>query len=393
MNRQRESPRPFSSVESGMEQFFARFGVIGQKIYWLLLLTFVIVIILLPVIKVTVSTQAAGMLRSSLSNNVVTSSEGGRIIELKVEENQFVEAGDTLLLLENSHLYEKLAVTEDRIVDYQKYLKDLRGLLDSSHTGGMLRPCTELFRAELLQFQQRLVDLNLTIKHRERSYNRMRSLMESGAVAVLQVEKEQFALEQAQQAKAIYIDQKRNSWQEKLRDYTFQVSTLRSDRRLLEKELEKFCITAPVSGQFIELAPIIPGNFLPRSSEIGRISYGDDLIVEAFINPRDIGWIHTGMQAKFRVDAFDHHQWGMVSGKVRSISGDALSTSSGPVFKVICSLDQDYLSLSNGYRCNLKRGMTVVAGFEITRRSILQLLYDNHNDWLNPYVPPPLAER
>ena len=54
------------------------------------------------------------------------------------------------------------------------------------------------------------------------------------------------------------------------------------------------------------------------------------------------------------------------------------------VFKVRCSLDQKYLLLKNGFRGNLKKGMTLNANFKLSRRTLFELLYDKMNDWLNP---------
>lgn len=55
-----------------------------------------------------------------------------------------------------------------------------------------------------------------------------------------------------------------------------------------------------------------------------------------------------------------------------------------PLFRVRCSLDQTYLELQNGFRGDIKKGMTFQARFIVSRRSLFQLLYDKVDDWLNP---------
>jgi HlyD family secretion protein len=54
------------------------------------------------------------------------------------------------------------------------------------------------------------------------------------------------------------------------------------------------------------------------------------------------------------------------------------------MFKLLCSLDQNFLQLKNGFKGQLKKGIVVNARFEIIERSLFDLLYDKIDDWLNP---------
>ncbi len=54
------------------------------------------------------------------------------------------------------------------------------------------------------------------------------------------------------------------------------------------------------------------------------------------------------------------------------------------MFRVLCSLNQEFLTLKNGFKGQLKKGMLVNARFELTERSLFDLLYDKMDDWLNP---------
>jgi hypothetical protein len=56
------------------------------------------------------------------------------------------------------------------------------------------------------------------------------------------------------------------------------------------------------------------------------------------------------------------------------------------VFKVRSSLDQSFLALKNGYRGELKKGLTVTARFRVTKRTLAQLLFDKTDNWLNPKI-------
>ena len=90
------------------------------------------------------------------------------------------------------------------------------------------------------------------------------------------------------------------------------------------------------------------------------------------------------MPVHLQIDAYNYNQWGLASGKVIEISNDILIMNDQPIFKVKCSLDQSFLSLKNGYKGNLKKGMTSQVRFIVTKRSLYQLLYDKMDDWINP---------
>ncbi len=90
------------------------------------------------------------------------------------------------------------------------------------------------------------------------------------------------------------------------------------------------------------------------------------------------------MPVNFQVDAFNYNEWGMIQGSVVEISNDFVMIQNQPLFRVRCKLNSTELKLKSGFTGKLKKGMTVRAVFVVARRSLMQLLYDNVDDWLNP---------
>jgi hypothetical protein len=103
-----------------------------------------------------------------------------------------------------------------------------------------------------------------------------------------------------------------------------------------------------------------------------------------FVTPRDIGLIRPGGPVRIQVDAFNYNDWGFVTGRVREISQDFVVEGQQPVFRVRVALDATELRLKNGFRGELRKGMTLRARFVVAERSLFQLLRDDLNDWLNP---------
>ncbi|MCY1636524.1 HlyD family efflux transporter periplasmic adaptor subunit [Marinifilum sp. D737] len=186
------------------------------------------------------------------------------------------------------------------------------------------------------------------------------------------------------QNKQLYIKQKTLKWQSSLRDLKHESIELESRIALNTKEKINYVITAPITGVITHFTGIQQGNFIAPGQSIAQISPNSELLVECYLSPSDIGYIHKDMNVNFQLDAFNYNQWGLASGKVLEISPDIFQIENKVFFKVRCSLDQDKLILKNGYEGNLKKGMSLTARFNVTERTLFQLLYDKVDDWLNP---------
>lgn len=74
----------------------------------------------------------------------------------------------------------------------------------------------------------------------------------------------------------------------------------------------------------------------------------------------------------------------MATGEIIEISDDIEMIDNQPVFKARCIIHQTHLKLKNGTAGKLGKGMMLRARFELTERSLFDLLYDKMDDWLNP---------
>ena len=126
------------------------------------------------------------------------------------------------------------------------------------------------------------------------------------------------------------------------------------------------------------------GSFIPSGTQLAEISPKSDLIVECFISPSDIGLLKKENKVNFQVSAFNYNQWGLATGNILEVGNDIQMVNDTPMFRVACSLNQRFLTLKNGFKGKLKKGMLVNARFELTQRSLFDLLYDKMDDWLNP---------
>jgi HlyD family secretion protein len=90
------------------------------------------------------------------------------------------------------------------------------------------------------------------------------------------------------------------------------------------------------------------------------------------------------MPVRMMIDAYDYNSWGVAAGHLISISHDATVVDHQAVYTVRASLDQDALTLRNGVRGRIQKGMSLQARFLVAERSVFDLLYDRVDSWLNP---------
>ena len=85
-------------------------------------------------------------------------------------------------------------------------------------------------------------------------------------------------------------------------------------------------LTAPVDGTVQQLAVhTIGGVVTPAQNLLLIVPADSHLEIEAMILNRDIGFAHPGQDAQIKVDAFNFNRYGLIEGKVVSVSPDAIA--------------------------------------------------------------------
>jgi hemolysin D len=84
-------------------------------------------------------------------------------------------------------------------------------------------------------------------------------------------------------------------------------------------------LTAPVDGIVQQLAVhTVGGVVTPAQALLVVVPSDSHLEIEAMVTNRDIGFVRAGLEAEIKVDTFDFTRYGLLHGKVRSVSQDAI---------------------------------------------------------------------
>jgi membrane fusion protein, peptide pheromone/bacteriocin exporter len=153
---------------------------------------------------------------------------------------------------------------------------------------------------------------------------------------------------------------------------------------LLEQQVQNYTIYAPCSGVLSQPSGIKVGSYIMAGQQLTSISIQDTLIAEVYIPAQKIGYIQKNMNAKIFIDAFNFHEWGYINGTVKDILSEIKVVQKMPVLIAQVSLEGKVLYLKNGYMGKLRKGMTISTHFKLKKRSLLALLYDKAENWLDP---------
>jgi hemolysin D len=155
-------------------------------------------------------------------------------------------------------------------------------------------------------------------------------------------------------------------------------------------------LTAPVDGVVQQLAVHTVGGVVTPAQQLAVLVPSDTVLeVEAMISNRDVGFVHPGQDVQIKVDTFNFTRYGVLHGRVSSVSQDAIvrdvppdrpkdsgadaeNTSSEPRGQELnyvarVSLDQTQMQVDETL-AKLSPGMAVTLDIKTGSRSILSYL-------------------
>ena len=147
-----------------------------------------------------------------------------------------------------------------------------------------------------------------------------------------------------------------------------------------KQQSDKETVTAPFDGTVYNIK--VTQGPVQQGEELLSISPNNqDLVLEAKVLNRDIGFVRPGMNAKIKLATFPYQEFGVIEGEVLQISPDAVvekdenGRDMGPVFLAKIRLDKNAISV-RGQDVELTPGMTGAAEIVTRKKSILSFLIE-----------------
>ncbi|WP_165585834.1 HlyD family secretion protein [Pedobacter nototheniae] len=367
--------------------YFRQTSARSQLIYSTTIAAVLLALGALPFLYATVSVKGTGLLQSSVEKAELLAPANGRLIAINLSDNQKVKKGATLLTIDatlanqqNNIINNSQSQLQQQLNDAQKLIKVVSKALSINN----YQLQTALYTASFQQYQEQLQNAVNAKEQALHIYQRYKTLFEKKAVAQSEYEQYQFNYNQALSDYEMVNRKFITQWQTEANQYRNELRTLQNQKVQLNDQVKQYTLKAPITGSVQNLMGLQNGAYVYANQKLGEISPDSLLLAYCYIKPADIGLIRKGQQVRIQIDAFNYNQWGMLTGKVIDIADDIVMQNNNPFFKVKCGLDKNYLQLKNGYKGQIKKGMTFSAHFTVAKRSLYQLLYDKVDDWLNP---------
>lgn len=359
-------------------------------IYTFILILIIAAIAALPLVSVTISTNAQGITRPVSERTQVKNIVAGVIDKIYYKEGDTVTKDAVVLRIRDQVTPGKTLLNNFEIGQRAGFIHDLRLLTTSSLNDSLLpRLTTPLYKQQLSEYLTSAEQQQADLRKATKELNMNKQLLDEKVIAPKEFFDTQVAYDKAAAAAKSLERTQRSNWQQDLIKYNMETSEYRQQQGEVNSDAGFYEVRAPVSGTVQDINTLYAGGALQAGETICSISPNDSLIGECYVSTKDIGLIRKGQPVIFQIDAFDYNYFGTLAGKVININNDYTVQQQGqqPAFIVRCAFDSTKLRLKNGYRASLKKGLTFQARFITGKQTLWQLLWDNINDWLNPNNP------
>ncbi|HEY9606049.1 MAG TPA: HlyD family efflux transporter periplasmic adaptor subunit [Allocoleopsis sp.] len=172
--------------------------------------------------------------------------------------------------------------------------------------------------------------------------------------------------------------------QQKMQQQQVEITQLKAKiaetRNLLstaKAKLKQRFLYAPVNGTVSSLNIPNRGEVVQPGQTVAEVAPENaPLVLSASLPNQEAGFVKTGMPVQVKLDAYPYQDYGIVTGKVTSISADSKPDNRvGAVYRVEVTLDRSYVT-ANHQKVPLKAGETASAEIILRRRRIADILFD-----------------
>lgn len=373
-----------------LENYLLRISTRTRIIYWMIIAGVAASLGVLPFISVDVPVQAGGFFQSEIEKQVISSPFPGRIVYASIANGRKVSEGDTLLVIESDAERASMVSVLERINGNNLAIDDLEKLTSATVTGGNLKRgdfSTERYYSE---YSAMMKERNIRYQQyslAKAAYDRNVILHSQKLIPDNEFENSLYSFRTEQENLNQVLVRYKAGWQSDIAERRIREGELIAEMERWEKEIANRVVTSPVSGEILMSAGLREGALVAVNQNIAEISPEGRLVACCYVRPSDIGLIRPEQKVRIQVDAFNYNEWGLLDATILDVSDDMITVSgSEACFRVRCLPLTESLCRKGGIRAEIKKGMSFNARIIVTRRTLLRLMLDKTDDWLNPFT-------
>lgn len=283
--------------------------------------------------------RAQGQVIPQEKNQIIQAADGGVIETLKVNEGDVVKQGQVLAQLEHERAQAGVDEVKNRIAGL--IITRIRAEAEATDRdpdfGSYARTHPDLLTAQRALYMQNKIALNkdMTALMEQMNlvineYTITKKLYDSGDVSNVELMRSQRSVVEARQKHEGLVEKFKAEARKELTKIEDEITSQRSKLQERQSVREHTEILAPVNGIVKSLRINTVGGVLRPGDEIMQISPTEGgYVIEAKINPTDIGQLYLGLPVSVKIDAFDYTIYGGLQGELTYLSADTL-TEQGP---------------------------------------------------------------
>ena len=332
--------------------------------------------------------HARGQVIAAAKTQEIQSAIDGVVENIFVREGDHVKKDDHLIVLEKSQaqaayedskakvaalkatlgrlkaeVYEKPLVFDDSLKEYPEFVENQKALFQR--------------RQRALNDDITALNESLALAKEELSLNL--PLLKSGDIGATEIIR---LKRQIADLKGKISNTRNKYFQDSQTEMTKAEEELSTKKQELVNRtitLERTTISSPMNAAVKNILVTTQGaRVRPGDVIMELVPSGDELIIEAKINPSDISFVKRDQPAAVKLDAYDYSIYGIFHGTVKYISPDALVEQSQEgekyYFRVLIAMKQIELLAKNDGTIELTPGMTAQVDIITGNRSVLTYL-------------------
>lgn len=337
-------------------------------------------------------TRGQGSVIPSSRQQMIQSLDPGILKTLHVKEGQLVEKGDILVTIDDTRSSAVLRESEAKVENLEAMLTRYRAeaygdaLTFPPNISDDLRSReTRAYKARKRTLDGAISGLSKSKRILDEQIARTAQMVKRGVsseIELLRMQRESADL-------ALRMTERQNQYvsdaNNELVRIEAELAQARENRAMNADPVERSEIRSPVRGIINNIQINTIGGVISAGQDIMEVIPVDDtLLVQAYIRPQDVAFIHPGQSAVVKVTAYDYAIYGGLDGTVTLISPDTLSDDRRPselnldanesYYRVLIETKDSKLTDKNGEELPIIPGMVASVDIKTGEKTVFQYL-------------------
>jgi adhesin transport system membrane fusion protein len=362
----------------------------NPRIFFRVLIAFLLVFVVWAnIFKIDQVVHSQGQIIANARSQIVQAADGGVLVDLKVQEGDFVKEGEIIAVLEKDRALASFTESQGKVMALRLTISRLEAEIYEKPLSldkkiqkkypALYNDQLNLYKQKTKSLNDQLVVLQDNIKLATQDLDMSLPLEEKGDISKSDILRLKRAVNEA---KVQYTSTKNKYIQDASAEKNKAQEDLNSQEQSMadrEQLLDHTDIVAPATGIVKSIRITTMGGVVRQGDEILQILPTEsELILEAKVKPADMANVKNGLPVKVKLDSYDYAIFGTMSGVVTYVSADTLQEESkaGQIsyYRVKVAIAEKDFKNDRSKDIEIRPGMTASIDIQTGKRSVMSYL-------------------